>query len=138
PRMVLKEWQAEFPAGVPDADFEHQQLIELINKLYDNISANNSADGVSEFPGAINAQVSGHRLHENKIMRECRYDQLADYTQGHERLPGNIHTTMDAREENGSFSAEEFTENIQHWFIGHFETHASRLHKLLEQDLRAG
>ncbi|MGB5307137.1 MAG: hypothetical protein WBO57_12930 [Gammaproteobacteria bacterium] len=71
-------------------------------------------------------------------MHVCRYDQLADHTQDHERLPGNIHTTMDAREESGSFSDRKFTEDIQHWFIGHFETHASRLHELLEQDLRAG
>jgi len=136
--MVLTAWQAEFPVGVPDADFEHQLLIALINQPYDNISADNSAYGVSEFPGAINAHVSGHLSHENKNMHERRYDQLADHTQDHERLPGNIRTTMDACEENGSFSTEEFAENIQHWFIGHFETHATRLHKLLEQDLRTG
>jgi len=129
--MVLIEWREEYSVGVPDADFEHQMLIELINKLHENISTSDGDYGVADFLGEIYTHISEHFSHEEDIMVERNYDQLLDHKKDHKRLQDNLRAIMDAYEENAYFDDKEYAKNVQKWFIEHFRNHDARLHKYL-------
>jgi hemerythrin-like metal-binding protein len=129
--MALIEWKDEFSVGVAEVDYEHQQLIGLINKLHDAMSAENASITVADFLGEIHAHVAAHFALEEKIMRERHYDQYQDHKQDHERLLDEISDIMDAYEENDFYSDDEFSNTIENWFTNHFKTMDARLHKHL-------
>jgi len=129
--MALIEWKDEFSVGVPDVDHEHQELITLINELYETMNSGAGDYTVMDFLGEIYAHVSAHFALEEKIMRERRYDQYAGHKADHEKLLDELRDIMDAWEENDYFSDDEFAEALEQWFTEHFRTRDARLHKHL-------
>ena len=130
--MTLIEWKEDFSVGIPDVDFEHQVLIELINKLHENLAADNADYGVPEFLDEIYEHLSEHFTHEEKVMNERKYARFMDHKQDHEKLLGNMRAIMGNYQENAYFNDREFAENVQQWFIEHFKSCDTPLHRFLE------
>ncbi|MGD2083319.1 MAG: bacteriohemerythrin [Chromatiales bacterium] len=127
--MTLIEWKDEFRTGIPDVDFEHRQLVDLINDLYAAMQRKEGPPRVVEFLGQIFARISSHFALEEKIMREHSYDEYEDHKAEHERLLDDLRDIMDDYEESGFFSDEEFARRVEDWFVRHFKTRDARLHR---------
>ena len=84
--MPLLDWKDEFAVGVESVDFEHQELIALINDLHGSLAEPQSEVTVPEFLGEIYAKISAHFAHEERLMRAQGYDEYADHKADHERL----------------------------------------------------
>ena len=72
--MSLIEWRDEFSVGVPAIDHEHQEMIQLINRLGEMSDGGENYDKVIDALAEIYAQISAHFALEEKIMREAHYD----------------------------------------------------------------
>ena len=129
--MNLVEWRDDFKIGIEEVDFEHQELIELINESYNTAKAEDSTMDVMDFLGQIFSQISAHFALEEKVMRELKYDQYEDHKQDHERLLDSIRDIMDDYMEISSMDEEKFGERLNKWFTQHFSTKDARLHKFL-------
>jgi hemerythrin-like metal-binding protein len=129
--MVLIEWKQEFAVGVPEVDYEHRELIALINELAATLERQDSELGVEEFLGEIFARISAHFALEEKIMRERRYDQYEDHKADHERLLDDIRDIMDEYEDEQRFDREVLAGRLSAWFGVHFRTKDARLHRHL-------
>jgi hemerythrin len=130
--MALIEWRKEFETGIADVDFEHAQLIEIINSLYRKLEEHPSTDTISGILGNIHAKISAHFALEEKIMRERRYDQYADHKADHERLLDGIRDIMDSFEANPALACEgALAARLTPWFTEHFKTKDARFHKML-------
>jgi hemerythrin len=130
--MMLIEWRKEFETGIADVDYEHAQLIDLINSLYRKLEEHPSTPVVSDMLGEIFAKISSHFALEEKIMRERRYDQYADHKSDHERLLDEIRDIMDSFEDNPAFGyAGALKDRLSPWFTEHFKTKDARFHKML-------
>jgi hemerythrin-like metal-binding protein len=129
--MVLIEWKQEFAVGVPEVDYEHRELIALINELAATLERQDSELGVEEFLGEIFARISAHFALEEKIMRERRYDQYEDHKADHERLLDDIRDIMDDYEDEQRFDREVLAGRLSAWFGVHFRTKDARLHRHL-------
>ena len=130
--MAPIEWKREFETGIPDVDYEHAGLIDLINGLISKLHENPSRELVSDVLAQINAKISAHFALEEKIMRERSYDQYADHKADHERLLDDIREIMDTFERDTAFAYEDaLTEHLIRWFVVHFKTKDARLHKML-------
>jgi hemerythrin-like metal-binding protein len=129
--MVLIEWKQEFAVGVPEVDYEHRELIALINELAATLEHQGSEPGVEEFLGEIFAKISAHFALEEKIMRERRYDQYEDHKADHERLLDDIRDIMDDYEDEQRFDREMLAGRLSAWFGVHFRTKDARLHRHL-------
>lgn len=130
--MTLIEWRKEFETGIADVDFEHRELIGLINELHDQIDSDGSPDDIIEFLGEIFAQISAHFALEESVMRKHDYDQYIDHKTNHEKLLDDIRDIMDDFEA-GKYDAYHKTlaPVIHNWFVDHFKTRDARLHKML-------
>jgi len=124
----LITWRDEYSVGVPEVDYEHQQLIGLINELYEQIMADAEKEAISGFLGEVYAQVSAHFALEEKVMRDCRYDQLDDHKADHEKLLDEIGDIIDRFDANAFFSAQDFGQTLSSWFGEHFATADARFH----------
>jgi hemerythrin len=130
--MTLIEWRDEFKIGIDEVDFEHQELIELINESYNEAKNEDSFLAVLDSLGEIFEKISAHFALEEKEMRQLKYDQYEDHKEEHEELLDNIRDIMDDYEEKETLDEEEFGGRLKDWFVNHFSTKDARLHQFLQ------
>jgi hemerythrin-like metal-binding protein len=129
--MKLIEWRDEFLIGRADVDHEHRELIELINELYKNYQDGASKTTMMDFLGEIYAKIAAHFALEEKIMRELNYDLYMDHKTDHEKLLDDICDFMDNVDNEEIFKEGEFGDLLERWFVEHFRTRDSKLHKFI-------
>ena len=128
--MALLQWKDQYSVGIDAVDHEHKQLIALINRLHDELTASGEKLSIEAFFGDLFKGISAHFALEERFMGERRYDQLPQHKADHERLLDEIRDIMDDFEEHEVASAE-LSAQLDTWFSRHFETHDARLHKAL-------
>jgi hemerythrin len=129
--MALVEWRDEFSVGVPAVDFEHRELIDLINDLHQRLMTDHDPAAVSVFLGEIYTRISAHFALEEKIMRDAGYDEYAVHKADHERLLDGILDMADDYDQHDGFDEADFAERLRRWFVDHFQTKDARLHSQL-------
>lgn len=129
--MALLEWRDDFSLGIAEIDYEHRQMLELINKSYAQLTGDAPASTVIDCLGEIFARISAHFALEEKLMRERRYDEYEDHKADHERLLDEIRDIMDDFEQHRSFDENEFAGKLEQWFSEHFKNKDARLHHYL-------
>ncbi len=129
--MSLLQWKPEFKVGVAAVDFEHEELIQLINELHAGLERDETPEAVSEFLGEVYAKIAAHFALEERIMRERGYDEFQDHKADHVRLLDEIRDMMDDYEVKGVLDEDELSRRLQDWFGEHFRTKDARLHKFL-------
>jgi hemerythrin len=127
--MALLQWKDHYSVGIEAVDHEHKELIELINRLYDELMAKGEPLTASAFFGDLIKAISAHFALEERFMRERGYDQLPQHKEDHERLLDEILSLMDEYDRNEVASRENLAARLDAWFSSHFETHDARLHK---------
>lgn len=133
--MALIEWRDAFCTGISGVDFEHKQLIEQINSIYELIDNNTEKEDILDGLGDIYGSISAHFSLEEQMMKKHGYDQYAEHRADHERLLDDIRDITDEFESAVFESATEldgqkFKQKLNDWFQIHFSTHDSRLHNL--------
>jgi hemerythrin-like metal-binding protein len=126
--VTLLDWQANFAIGIDEVDYEHRELIALINSLHAALGEERAGERVEAFLGEIFADISAHFALEERVMRERRYDALADHKADHERLLDQLRDMMDAQADGAALDDARFGAQLAEWFAGHFRTHDARLH----------
>jgi hemerythrin len=129
--MPSLHWKDEYSVGIEAVDYEHRQLIELINQLEQKLGASDSKHSVPAFFGDLLKGISAHFALEEKFMRDHAYDRLGPHKQDHERLLDELRDIMDAFEHGEEFDATGLTGRLDVWFTRHFRTHDAELHRAL-------
>jgi len=129
--MALLQWKDAYSVSVAAIDHEHKELIDLINRLHDKLAAKDAKSSIEDFLGDLFKGISAHFALEERFMRDCRYDRLAEHKRDHEQLLDDIRDIMDGLEDSGETVGAELGARLDAWFLRHFETHDARLHKAL-------
>ncbi len=129
--MSIIEWKDDYATGIASVDHEHKELIGLINALHGQMQGEVSRNQVMEALGEIYAQISAHFALEEKIMQDRHYRAFAEHKLDHETLLDELLDIMDSVGEDGQFSVDELSVDLDRWFSDHFRTHDAKLHKLL-------
>jgi len=129
--MTLLTWRDDFSVGVPAVDHEHRELIDLINRLHDQLVRPVSEASIDEFLGEIYARIAAHFALEERIMRAQHYDRYREHKNDHERLLDDLRDIMDRHEDSYDYDDAALAGTLEHWFGDHFRTHDARLHQRL-------
>jgi len=127
--MALLQWNDQYSVGIAAVDHEHRELIDLINKLHDELSSHAGKDAIEAFLGDLLKAISAHFALEERFMREHKYDAFVQHKDDHERLLDEIRDIMDDFANNQEIA--KLATRLQSWFARHFETHDARLHNAL-------
>jgi hemerythrin len=129
---MLIEWRKEFETGVAEVDFEHRELVNLINALHSEIEAEAPRERISSFLGEVFAKIAAHFALEETVMRKHGYDDYAAHKAEHETLLDEIRDIMDAHEEGDADDyGTALGDTVAAWFVNHFKTRDARLHRML-------
>jgi len=121
--MSLIEWNEDMKLGVPEVDFEHEELIGTINALGDMIHKTADKISIQALLGEINTQIESHFALEEKIMRDQNFTAYEAHKEDHDRLLEHIRTYMD--ETAKAKKRATFTplgSQLSAWFTEHFKT----------------
>ena len=129
--MTLIKWRNEFKIGIDEVDFEHRELIDLINESFNEASRKDSNMAVMYFLGEIYEKISAHFALEERHMKVLNYDEYEDHKQDHERLLDDVLNIMDENRDTSNLNKKEFGERLNEWFAQHFKTKDARLHNFL-------
>jgi hemerythrin len=129
--MQLLQWKDEYSVGIDAVDYEHKELIDLINRLHEELGASDSKRTVSAFFGDLLKGISAHFALEEKFMREHGYSGLGSHKEDHERLLDELRDIMDDFEDAKEIDAAELRGRLDTWFTRHFRTHDAQLHRSL-------
>lgn len=129
--MALLQWKDSYSVGIDAVDHEHKELIGLINRLHDRLTATHEAATIAGFLGDILRSISAHFALEEHFMRDHGYDQLPQHKADHELLLDEIRDIMDDYEADPAAGTTALSARLDAWFSRHFETHDARLHKAL-------
>jgi len=130
--MTLIKWREEFCTGIPDVDFEHENLIEQLNSVYSMIDDKADKEAVIDSLGDIYGSISAHFALEEQMMDKHGYDHYKEHQADHERLLDDIREITDEFENTSELDDQKFKQKLNDWFQSHFKTHDSRLHKLAD------
>lgn len=129
--MSLLEWHEEYSVGVEDVDHEHQEMIELINQVHEELQDPRSGVGVDRFLGEIFARISAHFALEERIMQEARYEEYSAHKEDHEKLLDELRDLMEDYEARKKLNEVILGRTLSDWFGIHFRTFDARLHHKL-------
>jgi len=126
--MGLLHWEKRYSVGGEAVDHEHRELVDLINRLYEEARSKGSKVAILGFFGDLFKSISAHFALEERIMRERGYDQLLQHKDDHERLLDEIRDIMEDYEVTDLLDEQLLSQRLDAWFSRHFETHDARLH----------
>ncbi len=126
--MRLLEWKAEFSVGNAAVDYEHRELIELINDIHAGIGEGAGRDELARGLGEIYAQIALHFALEEKIMRDAYYSGYDAHKDDHESLLDQLADIIDAIELEDTYDKQRLSSVLDLWFSEHFRTHDAQLH----------
>lgn len=129
---MLIAWNDSYRTGMDEVDHEHRELIDLINRLYEQLDDAEAPLSVPAFFGDLNRAITAHFALEERHMRERGYDQFREHKGDHERLLDEIRDLMEGYEATPASARASFLRTaLDDWFSIHFRTHDSRLHRAL-------
>jgi hemerythrin len=126
--MALLSWKPEFTVGVESVDFEHQEMIRLINEIYDEMKSRKDADSIEQFMGDVHFAISAHFALEERLMRDAQYPEYEAHKADHEELLDQLRNLMDHQVKDPDQGIKVLKERLSDWFESHFATFDARLH----------
>ena len=127
--MNYLQWREEFSIGVDSVDFEHQELMDMINMIYAELDNRRDVEEIKRTMGEVHAEISAHFALEERIMRYARYAEFEEHKNDHENLLDQIRTMMEAIENDPENALDVLSETLADWFRSHFVTFDARLHR---------
>ena len=109
--------------GVPEVDFEHEELIGVINTLGELLQANDASDIIPSLLAEIHAQIEAHFALEEKLMRDQGFLGYEAHKEDHDRLLEQIRDIMsEAKTLDEPTLRADLAQRLNTWFSDHFRT----------------
>lgn len=128
--MSLIKWRKEFETGISGIDYEHQELIALINSFYAGLINNPDKEKLIGTLNDIYGAIYSHFTLEENLMEKYGYDQYQEHHTDHVNLLDDIRDITDELESSENFDEQQLKTKLNDWFSIHFSTHDVRLHSL--------
>ncbi|MBF0382287.1 MAG: hemerythrin family protein [Magnetococcales bacterium] len=114
------DWDKVPRVGVPVIDFEHQQLVIIINKLYNSVTSGVvSRSELLQIMLDLFDYTVYHFTAENKIMVEVGYPQAEQHSKKHESLQEQILDFASSFFEYEVDVREDLLQVLKTWLVEH-------------------
>lgn len=84
--MTLVTWSDSYSTGIPQIDQQHQELVRLLNELYESILARQGSRACRAVVDRLFAYTQDHFRVEENMMRRLGYPRLEVHKAKHQSL----------------------------------------------------
>ena len=121
--MALFEWKDEYLLGLGPLDFEHQDLFNCINDLYEQCRLQGEAVGVEDCLGQLHARLAAHFALEESAMREMKNPHYEAHKAEHDQF---LEEVTEVVASFGTKPDDEYVEvfaiRVKEWVLTHITT----------------
>jgi hemerythrin len=119
------DWAACESVGVPECDAEHADLLALARAVRDALHDHAPGAEVQDLLDELMEETLEHFEHEERLLAEVRYPQLAEHTQSHNRLlRAMLHFKEDVR--HARYRPDLAVKFIHAWVVEHVRIEDTR------------
>jgi hemerythrin len=111
-------WDERFSLGVKQFDGDHQVLVELLNRAYDDFYDGASNENVHGILEEMVAYANYHFAAEEQWMQKLSYPKLNEHRSEHERFLKKVFEMLGAYPHNNKLLMETMT-FLNSWLINH-------------------
>jgi len=132
--MDLIEWKAEYSVGDPALDRQHQVLIQLINKLTQEVATGGMITYVFD---ELDHYVKEHFRYEEKLLRQADYQDYQAHKAQHrvfEQWLRAVRQSFCVGGLSGLLLAESVDAYLRSWLIHHILKSDMEYKSVLEHD----
>jgi hemerythrin-like metal-binding protein len=121
--MALFEWKDEYLLGLEPLDFEHKDLFECINNLYEQCTIQTGGVEIEDCLGQLHVRLVAHFALEETTMCEMKNPYYEAHKAEHDRF---LEEVTDVVANFGTNPAEEsleaFAIRVKEWVLVHITT----------------
>jgi hemerythrin len=83
-------WNNSLATGIESIDTQHQQLVKLVNELYDAMTQNRGKEATGKVLNELVAYTVKHFAHEERYFAQTAYPDTAAHIAEHEKLKAQV------------------------------------------------
>lgn len=114
------KWDDSFLIGIRELDYEHEVLINDINRLHEELAKHDQKPEIEKCLGDIYARMQAHFALEERVMKEHQYEFFDEHKREHEKLLDNYTEYMMQILNDAVVSfSNPIEETLKHWVKNH-------------------
>ncbi|HET6718820.1 MAG TPA: bacteriohemerythrin [Rhodocyclaceae bacterium] len=116
--MTIVEWGPELEIGITEIDYQHRNLVSMLNALHNAIDAGEPREHLGEILEELDLYVINHFATEERVMERLHFEFTAQHRLEHRDLAQAVqfHREAFAR---GEDSAPELLQFLINWLMTH-------------------
>ena len=119
--MTLLEWNDSLSVGFEEIDNDHKQLLEIINKLDDAITAGEEFTVVGALLDELVSYTLWHFRHEERLMQTYGDPSFFDHKQKHDALTKAAAAKQEEFQNGNQDIARELMPFLKNWLTEHIQ-----------------
>ncbi len=116
--MPLMHWSPNLSVGVEFMDTEHQQLMQLVNQLHDELTAGREGQVVPALEALLRA-TREHFENEERTMADAGYRHLEQHKRLHDALLDELEEFRDRTADEDWQPGTELSDFLKDWLLEH-------------------
>lgn len=121
--MPLLKWKDEYLLGMEALDYEHQDLFDCLNQIYEQCSRKADYETVADCLGRLHSRLAAHFALEENTMREMKNPHYAAHKAEHDRFLDEVTGAVAAfRVEFKHEDVDKLAHRVQEWIVKHITT----------------
>lgn len=117
--MRVSKWTRANAVHLPEIDAEHRAIYRAAGDLQHGIEAGASRGRILELLHAVAATIEDHFTHEERLMREARYESYAWHVQQHNAARRRFMQSIGEVEAGAHQSAALLVDYLSGWLRNH-------------------
>ncbi|PKO11644.1 MAG: hemerythrin [Chloroflexi bacterium HGW-Chloroflexi-10] len=119
--MALIQWDQKYSVKIAEIDKEHLVLVNLINDLHEAMRNGQGKIKVSEILDGLVAYTRTHFAHEEIMLTQSVYPDLAAHKQIHKNLIKQVENLQKKNREGSLTLSMEVMSFLKDWLLNHVQ-----------------
>jgi hemerythrin len=120
--MSLIEWNNELAVHVPFIDDEHEELVFLINELYEAVLTNQSKQDLDRGLDRLILHTAAHFKHEEILFENTGYADAAKHKKQHDALTKQVRNLQEDYRQGEADLSVDVLKLLSKWLVHHMQT----------------
>lgn len=121
--MAFMQWSENMSVENLTIDQQHQQLITMVNAVYDAMHSGKGEHIVAETVAQLAQYTRTHFAHEERYMQQIGYPELGQHQQIHRNLIARVKDIQDTLASGRHFSSVTLGNFLKDWLTKHIMNH---------------
>ncbi len=129
-------WDKDFELGIEEIDYEHGQIVERFDKLYNYMKEGRGHEYYIEILEFLNDYVNTHFRNEEKLQRKIGYDLIAQHQIIHYEFKEKVKKIIEESKDKEISNLELIRLNlfIKDWLINHILIEDRKIADFIEKN----